>query len=145
MKCLSLAVFLLLFLLSSCATRSQTGAAGGLAAGTVVGPAIGHNTEATLVGATAGTLIGFIVGNEMDKYDREQLNHSYERGMSGQGSSWVNPESGNQYRVVPESAYQEPASQRICRRAKIDAFIKGKPQTANTTACRGKDGQWELQ
>lgn len=145
MKCLSLSVFLLLFLLSSCATRSQTGAAGGAAAGALVDQKIGHNTEATLVGAAAGTMLGSIVGNEMDKYDREQLNHSYERGISGQGSSWVNPDSGNQYRVVPESAYQKPAGQGVCRRAKIDAFIKGKPQTANTTACRGKNGQWELQ
>jgi len=145
MKYLSLSVFLLLFLLSSCATRSQTGAVGGAAAGALVGQAIGHNTGATLVGAAVGTMLGSIVGNEMDKYDREQLNHSYERGISGQGSSWVNPESGNQYTVVPESAYQEPASQRVCRRAKIDAFIKGKPQIVNTTACRGKNGQWELQ
>lgn len=145
MKCLSLSLFLLLFVLSSCATRSQTGTTGEATTGGMVGEAIGHNTGATLVGAAAGTVLGSLVGTEMDQYDREQLNHSYERGISGQGSSWVNPETGNQYRVVPDSAYQEPAGQRVCRRATIDAFIKGKPQTVKTTACRGKKGQWEVQ
>lgn len=134
-----------ILLLSSCANKAQTGTAGGAAAGAIAGQAIGHNTEATLIGAAAGTMLGAIVGKEMDKYDREQLNHNYERGISNQRSSWVNPDTGNQYSVTPEPAYQNSNTRRVCRRAEIEAFIKGKPEKIFCTACRDEAGHWELQ
>ncbi|MBM9614299.1 glycine zipper 2TM domain-containing protein [Desulfobulbus rhabdoformis] len=134
-----------LFSLSSCATKGQTGALGGAAAGALIGQAIGHNTGATLIGAAVGTMLGNIVGNEMDKYDREQLNHTYERGVSYQRSAWVNPDTGNQYMVSPQPAYQNPNTSRICRRAEIEAIVDGKPQKTYSTACRDEYGSWQLQ
>ena len=146
MKHLSLVVALLsLFVLSSCATKGQTGAVGGAAAGALIGQAIGHNTGATLIGAAVGGMLGYIVGNEMDKYDREQLNHTYERGVSNQRSSWVNPDNGNQYTVTPQPAYQNQSTNRVCRRAEIEAVIDGKPQRTYSTACRDEYGSWQLQ
>ncbi len=145
MKHLSLFALLFLFLLSSCATRGQTGAVGGAAAGALIGQAIGHNTGATLIGAAVGSMLGYIVGNEMDKYDREQLNHTYERGTSNQRTSWVNPDTGNQYAVTPQPAYQSPSSDQVCRRAEIEAIIDGKPEKTYSTACRNEYGTWELQ
>lgn len=145
MKYLSVLALIFLLLLSSCATKGQTGAVGGGAAGALIGQAIGHNTAATLIGAAAGTVLGYIVGNEMDKYDRQQLNHNYERGISHQHSSWVNPDTGNQYTVTPEPAYQNPSTHTVCRRAEIKAVIDGKPQKTNATACRNKAGHWEIQ
>ena len=145
MKLLSLLALLFLLLLSSCATKGQTGAVGGAAAGAVIGQAVGHNTGATLIGAAVGGMLGYIVGNEMDKYDREQLNHVYDRGVSNQRSSWVNPDSGNQYTVTPQSAYQNPSNNRVCRRAEIEAVIKSKPERTYSTACRNSAGSWELQ
>lgn len=145
MKSASIVALLFLLLLSSCATKGQTGAVGGAAAGALIGQAIGHNTEATLIGAAVGGLLGYIVGNEMDKYDRQQLNHAYERGVSHQRSSWVNPDSGNQYTVIPQPAYNNPSTNRVCRRAEIDAVIDGKPQRTYTTACRDEYGTWQLQ
>lgn len=136
------------FLLMSCAntnlTKGQQGAIGGGAAGALIGQAIGHNTEATLIGAAVGTMLGYIVGNEMDKYDRQQLNHVYERGVSGTTSSWVNPDSGNQYQVTPQPAYAGP-SQQHCRQAEIIAVIDGKQERTYTTACRDANGNWILQ
>jgi len=136
-------------LLSACAgttvTKGEVGAASGAAGGALLGQAIGHNTEATLIGAAIGTLIGYMVGNEMDKYDRQQLNHVYERGVSGRGSSWQNPDNGNQYHVTPEPAYYSNSSSRPCRDAEIETVIDGKRQTTTTTACRGSDGNWQLQ
>jgi surface antigen len=143
MKYLSIFALLFLFALSSCATKGQTGAVGGAAAGALIGQAIGHNTGATLIGAAVGGMLGYIVGNEMDKYDREQLNHVYERGVSNQRSSWVNPDSGNQYAVTPQPAYQ--SSNRVCRRAEIEAVIDGRPQRTYSTACRDEYGAWQLQ
>ena len=145
MKYVSVLALLFLMLLASCANRAQTGAAGGAAAGALIGQAIGHNTGGTLIGAAVGTMLGYIVGSEMDKYDRQQLDHMYERGVSNQRSSWVNPDTGNQYTVTPQPAYQEPSSRRVCRRAEIEAIIDGRPERTYSTACRNEYGQWELQ
>jgi surface antigen len=145
MKHLNILVLLLLLLLSSCATKGQTGAVGGAAGGALIGQAIGHNTGATLIGAAVGGLLGYIVGNEMDKFDRDQLNSAYEQGPSNQRSSWVNPDSGNQYAVTPEPAYNDSSSRRVCRRAEIEAVIDGKRERTYSKACRNEYGQWELQ
>ena len=141
------AIIALCFLLtlSSCATKGQTGAVGGAAAGALIGQAIGHNTGATLIGAAVGSMLGYIVGNEMDKYDRQQLNHVYDRGVSNQRSSWVNPDTGHQYAVTPQPAYQDPRTNRVCRRAEIEAVIDGRIEQTYSTACRDQYGRWELQ
>ncbi len=149
MKHLAISAILIVSLLSACANvptgqKGQVGAMGGAVGGALIGQAIGHNTEATLIGAAVGTMIGYIFGNEMDKYDREQLNHVYERGVSNQSAAWVNPDSGNQYTVTPQPAYQ-PTPNKICRKAEIDAVIDGKKQTTYTTACRDEAGHWQLQ
>lgn len=132
--------------LSSCGqmNKGQTGAGIGAASGALIGQAIGHNTEATLIGVAIGGMLGYIVGNEMDKYDKEQLNHVYERGVSGQSSSWRNPDNNNTYQVTPQPAYKN-AQQRDCRQAEILATIDGKTEKTYSTACRNHDGQWELQ
>ncbi|MEA2115845.1 MAG: RT0821/Lpp0805 family surface protein [Thermodesulfobacteriota bacterium] len=141
-----LAILSILLLITSCSSvnKGQMGAAGGAAGGALIGQAIGHDTESTLIGAAVGTMLGYIVGNEMDKYDREQLNHVYERGVSGQTSSWVNPDKGNQYQVTPQPAYTS-ANNRVCRKAEVTAIIDGKAEKTYTTACRDDYGQWQLQ
>ncbi len=134
--------------LNSCAnyTKGQQGAGIGGASGALIGQAIGRNTEATLIGAAVGTLLGYIVGNEMDKFDRQQLNYAYETGPSGESTSWQNPDNGNSYQVIPQPAYTQPLQpQRPCRRAEILATIDGKTERTYTTACRNNAGQWELQ
>lgn len=147
MRHFTITAIVLLALLSGCANlnKSQTGAVGGAAGGALIGQMIGHNTEATLIGAAVGTMLGYIVGNEMDKYDKQQLNHVYERGASNQRSSWINPDSGNQYAVIPQPAFQNPTTQQVCRKAEIDAIIDGKNQKTYSTACRDDNGQWQLQ
>jgi surface antigen len=130
---------------SSCATQGQSGAGIGAVGGALAGQAIGHSTEATLIGAAVGTLLGYVVGNEMDKYDREQLNHSYERGVSGQTNSWRNPDTGNTYEVKPQPAYSDTKSRRTCRQAEIIAVIDGKTERTYSTACRDENGHWQLQ
>ena len=146
MKTIHIVAILSIFLLTSCSgmNKAQTGAVGGAGAGALIGQAIGHNTEATLIGMAVGTMLGYIVGNEMDKYDREQLNHVYERGVSGQTSSWINPDAGNQYQVTPQPAYNG-ANNQWCRKAEVVAIIDGKTEKAYTTACRDQNGHWQLQ
>ena len=146
MKSMWVVVVLVAFTLSSCGgqlTKGQAGAGIGAAGGAVIGQAIGHSTEATLIGLAVGTMLGYIVGNEMDKFDRQQLNQVYESAPSGQASSWRNPDSGNQYVVTPQPAVQ--SAKGPCRRAEIQAIIDGQPQTTYSTACRDDNGQWVLQ
>jgi surface antigen len=147
MKKLGILSLVCAFLLSCANTglnKGQTGAIGGAAAGALLGQAIGRNTEATIIGAAAGTLLGYIVGNEMDKNDRQQLTYAYEQGVSGQPTSWVNPDTGNRYSVTPQPAYTPEGSQRVCREAEVVAVIDGRQETTHTTACRDDYGRWEL-
>jgi phage tail tape-measure protein len=67
-------VFLLAVALmsSGCASMGMNGAMGGGATGALIGQIIGHSTEATLIGAAAGTVLGYIGGNEWDKYQMRQ-------------------------------------------------------------------------
>lgn len=144
---LGLLFLCLTLILSSCANgpnKAGMGAAGGAAGGALLGQAIGHNTEATLIGAVAGGLLGYIIGNEMDKYDREQLNHVYERGVSGKTNSWRNPDNGNSYQVTPQPAYSNSSTGRPCRQAEIQSVIDGKQETVYSTACRDNNGHWQL-
>ena len=139
----------LMLTMASCSntnlTKGQQGAVFGAAGGAVAGQAIGRNTEATLIGTAVGTMLGYIVGNEMDKYDRTQLNQAYETGPSGQPVAWVNPDSGSNYQVVPQPAYQNSRTNQVCRQAEVTATIDGQPQKTMTTACRNDQGQWVIQ
>ncbi len=143
------AIISLMLSMTSCSntnlTKGQQGAVGGAAGGAVIGQAIGRNTEATLIGTAIGTVLGYIVGNEMDKYDRVQLNNAYEKGPSGQPVSWVNPDSGSNYQVVPQPAYQNSRTNQVCRQAEVMVTIDGQPQKTSSTACRNDQGQWVLQ
>lgn len=141
-KCLGALALCSALALTACSAGTM-GAGAGAGIGAIAGQAIGHNTESTLIGAAAGSLLGYIIGNEMDKYDRQQLNHMYERGVSGQTSSWQNPDNGNMYTVTPQPAYQQ--NNQWCRQAEIDAVIDGRRERTLTTACRNAHGQWELQ
>lgn len=135
----------LLVTVASCApqNKAQRGAAVGAAGGAIAGQAIGRSTEATLIGALVGTLAGYMIGNEMDKADRQRLNYVYETGVSGQTTTWQNPDSGNVYSVTPQPATTGATGP--CRRAEVEAVIDGRRETTYTTACRDYNGQWVLQ
>lgn len=132
-------------LATSCANynKAQTGGVGGAAAGALIGQAIGSDTEATLLGAAIGGILGYMVGNEMDKADRTRLNQAYETSPSYQTSSWVNPDTGNEYAVTPQPAYKDQTG-RDCREAEILAVINGKAEKTKAIACR-ENGQWVIQ
>jgi len=139
-----LSVFLMLFSSACVTTKGQTGAVGGAAGGALIGQAIGRSTEATLIGASVGAMLGYIVGNEMDKQDRARLNQVYETSPSNRTTAWVNPDTGNEYKVTPRPAYRDSQTQRQCREAEILTTIDGKAEKMVTTACR-EDGRWVMQ
>ncbi|CAG34851.1 related to 17 kDa surface antigen [Desulfotalea psychrophila LSv54] len=148
-KLLAVGAVALTLSLSSCAgsnmNKGGQGGVGGAAAGALIGQAIGHNTQATLLGAAIGGVLGYVIGNEMDKADQQRLNTVYERGPSGQATAWVNPDSGNQYRVIPQPSYTNESTRKICREATVEAVVDGRKEIAHTTACRDAYGKWHLQ
>jgi surface antigen len=135
------AVFLIILFLSSCAPM-QTGKKKNKAIAT---RAVGHNLEVSPRGDAAEAPLFLLVKKKMDRYDREQVNHVFERGLSGRTSSWTNPDKGNQYHLTPLPAFQT-IGKSVCRKAKIEAMINGSDQleTINTKACRANNGHWRI-
>ncbi len=130
-----------LVLLTSCATNN-TGQI--KSDGDLVSQPVGHQIEAVLIKTAAGPKLVDIVANQMGTYDRQVLNHVYERGISSQTTSWVNPDRGSQFQVTPQPAYAAREN-RSCRKAEITAIIAGKTEKTYATACRYKNGQWHIQ
>ena len=104
---------------------------------------IGHNTEVILMNTMNSTQLTYLVSRKMEKYDRQQLNHVYERGTPNQGSSWLNPDTGNQYTVTPGLVYLSPNGG-ICRKNEIVTTMDGKKQSISATACRDDSGSWRI-
>ena len=106
---------------------------------------VGHDLEVGLREDAKESPLALLVQKQMDRYDREQFNHVLERGLSGQTSSWTNPDRGNQYRITPLPAYQT-IGKSVCRIARIEAMLNGTNQLGalNTKACRSRNNQWRL-
>lgn len=56
--------------------------------------------------------------------------------------SWRNPDSGNEYMVLPTRTLDTASGP--CRDYSIDAVIAGKKDTLFGTACRQSDGSWQV-
>jgi surface antigen len=123
-------------LAQGCATREGTGRAPGAAVGTAVGAAVG-DTESAIIGGLVGTLAGGAVGRQLDRRERQRIGRALENDPSGQSSSWTDPDTGEQYSVIPRAAYGEEP----CR----DFIFEEGTSTEQYTACRQNDGTWRVQ
>jgi len=117
------------------------GILGGLL-GSQVGSGDGR-TAAIIVGTMAGSMIGGSVGRSMDDTDRLKAAHSLETVRTGVPSAWRNPDTGNQYTVVPTRTYESTTGP--CREYTIDAMVGGNREKVYGTACRQPDGSWQVQ
>lgn len=144
-----IALVLMLSLLAACqTTKAQNAAMLGTLAGATVGALTFKNKNSgAAIGAGAGMLVGYIVGNEMEKYDaydQAQLNNTLETMPSGQAHTWTNPDSYTQYQAIPE-----PPRQRNDGRIVRDVTMRmrmpdGTMQTVYAKAYRQPDGTWQL-
>ena len=131
---------------TGCATQGpqeQTGMVIGGVLGGVLGHQVGRGsgrTVATILGTMVGMAVGGAVGRSMDDSDRLKTAHTLENVRTGVATEWRNPDTGNQYRVVPTRTYQ--AAEGPCREYTIDGTIGGKPEKIYGTACRQPDGSW---
>jgi surface antigen len=124
-------------------TQEQSGMVVGGLLGGLLGAQVGHGdgrTAAIIVGTVIGANIGGNVGRSMDETDRLKTAHALETVRTGVPSRWVNPDTRNQYTVVPTRTYDESSGP--CREYTVDAVIGGKREKVVGTACRQADGSW---
>ena len=139
-----------LILTSGCAQQyhrhEQEGMVIGGILGGILGAQVGEGsgkTAATIVGTMAGAMIGGAVGRSMDDTDRLKTARSLETVRTGVPSTWQNPDTGNQYTVVPTRTFD--SSTGPCREYTVDAMVGGKREKIYGTACRQPDGSWQVQ
>jgi surface antigen len=131
----------------SACTVPPTNEQGGMVVGGILGGVLGSQvgrgtgrTAAIIVGTLVGATIGGNVGRSMDETDRLKTAHALESVRTTVPSTWVNPDTRNQYTVVPTRTYE--TSSGPCREYTMKALIGGKPETVYGTACRQADGSW---
>ena len=139
-------------LLSACTTtptatqKEQAGMVLGGVLGGALGSQIGGGegkTAAIILGTIAGAAIGGSVGKSMADTDRLKTAEALESSRTGTATRWKNPDSGNEYVIVPERTYS--TSSGPCRDYTMDAIVSGKKQKITGTACRQADGSWQSQ
>lgn len=147
-KLITLVVAVSGFGLAGCAappTQEQTGMVIGGVLGGALGSQIGGGhgrTVATVIGSIAGASIGGSVGRSMDELDRLKLSHTLETVRTGVPSQWRNPDTGNQYTVVPTRTYETTGAP--CREFTLNGNIGGRKEQIYGTACRQPDGNWQV-
>lgn len=137
-------------LLAGCANyqspQEQSGMVIGGALGGLLGAQMGHGegrTAAVILGTLAGAAVGGSVGHSMAETDRLKTAHALETVRTGVPTSWRNPDSGNQYTVVPTRSYD--VAEGPCREYTVDAVVAGRRDKVYGTACRQADGSWKVQ
>ena len=101
------------------------------------------STAAVILGTIIGAAIGGAIGHSMDETDKLKTAHVLENVRTGVPSAWKNPDSGNEYTVVPTKTYE--TAEGPCREYTIDAKVGGKTEQVYGTACRQADGSWQVQ
>jgi len=135
---------------TSCATNQGTQEQAGMVIGGILGGVLGNQigggtgrTAAIIAGTLIGASIGGAIGENMDASDRDHVSESLETVRTGVPSRWRNPDTGNDFTVVPTRTIETASGP--CREYTIDATIDGRAETVNGTACRQPDGSWRVQ
>jgi surface antigen len=135
-------------LLIACSTapaKQDQGMIIGAIAGGILGHQVGGGSGqvlATMVGTVAGAAIGGSIGRTMDDYDRMHASAALENVRTGVPSTWVNPDTGYNYRMTPTGTYDSGTGP--CREYTLDATIGGRTEQIYGTACRQPDGSWKV-
>ena len=136
-------------LMAGCANYQSQQEQAGMVVGGVLGGVLGSQlggghgrTSAIIVGTLVGAAIGGSVGHSMAEVDQLHTARTLETGRTGVPTSWTNPDSGNQYVVVPTRTIE--AAGGPCREYTIDAIVGGKKDAIFGTACRQTDGSWKV-
>lgn len=130
---------------SSTSNNNELGTLTGGVIGAVVGSQLGGGDGkvlAAVAGAAAGGYIGGQIGASMDKVNRMKVNDTLENTKTNQSRSWVDPDTKAQYTVKPTKTIKE--ADKVCRDYMMSVVIDGNLETATGTACRDKNGNWQV-
>ncbi len=122
-------------------TGQVLGGVAGAAAGSQVGGGSGQ-TVAIVAGALLGSVVGERIGARMEEDDLQQTALALEENRTGEASTWVNPDTGNEFRVTPSETYDR--SGRPCREFEFQVETEQGADAEERTACRNSDGTWEV-
>jgi len=135
--------------LVGCANNTPQQEQAGLVIGGVLGGILGSQvgqgdgrTTAIILGTLAGTAIGGSIGRSMAETDKIKAAQALESVRTGVSTAWRNPDSGNEYALVPTWTFETPSGP--CREYTIDASVGGKKDKIFGTACRQADGSWQI-
>jgi surface antigen len=147
---------ILAFMLTSCATISDTtkdnpkavlGSLGGAGVGAGIAALAGASPAWIVGAALMGGLLGGAIGHGLDNRDKEMAakaaRQAFENNRTGQASTWNNPDSGNSGSVTPTRTYQQGGT--YCREYQQTITVGGEKKQAFGTACRQPDGSWKIQ
>lgn len=141
-----IALALMISLMAGCQTTSaQNGAVLGTLTGATIGALTAKNkVSGAAIGGGAGLLVGYIIGNEMDKSDQQQVSNTLESVPSGQTARWTNPDTNTYYEATPQPARQYDNG-RVERDVTLRArMANGEYETVYAKAYRQPDGSWQL-
>ncbi|SOB59147.1 conserved exported protein of unknown function [Pseudodesulfovibrio profundus] len=140
------ALLIMITVLAGCqTTKAQNSAMFGSLAGATLGALTFNNkVSGAAIGAGSGLLVGYIIGNEMEKYDQQQVGRTLEYTPSGQTTTWVNPDTRTRYEATPAPVRQYDSG-RIERDVTLRArMADGNMETIYAKAYRQPDGTWQL-
>jgi surface antigen len=127
--------------------KAQQGAGLGAMSGALIGSMTSHgDTKATLIGAGIGLGLGYILGNEWDKYDNRKIAETLETVPSGQSTTWKNPNTNKTYKATPKTPEYKRVNNkvRIYRDIEIESYVDGRKELVKARAYRDTDGRWAL-
>lgn len=128
-----------------CNSEAVGAVLGGVVGG-VVGSRVGKGdgkTIATIAGTVLGIFVGSRMGRSMDDADRFCTGQALEQASDHQRVVWRNPDRDTEYEVTPVATYKQ--DERYCREYQTKVTIGGDPRNLYGTACRTRDGSWEIQ
>lgn len=130
--------------------REQSGTMIGATAGALLGSHVGKgkgSLVAVAIGTLAGALIGQDIGRTLDEADRmameQNAQYALEHAPTNTSTPWRNPDSGNGGEITPVETYQAKTG-KYCREYRQTVWVGGQEQQAYGTACRQPDGSWEI-
>ncbi|MCB1548567.1 MAG: glycine zipper 2TM domain-containing protein [Hyphomicrobiaceae bacterium] len=128
-------------------SKQDAGLGIGAIAGGILGNSVGRGKgriATTMIGAVVGGIVGSEIGRSLDREDRIAAQRAeyeaLERGRSGVGTPWRNPDSGRYGEVVPGDPFRR--GEEDCRPYRHTIYVDGRPETMKGVACRNPDGSW---
>jgi len=146
-------IFSLIFLIVSCENTSDKKVFGqiiGAAVGGYVGSKIGSGAAkdiSVILGGAAGYIFGGKIAEILSKKEREEFNNVIENSLNfspdNASESWKSNENQNiTGEVIPKNNYK--MKNRDCRDFKKVIRKNNEIFEENSSACRNKDGNWEI-